>query len=304
MNGRGEEGTAQRGAPGWASWPLWEARRRRPRPRGSTLLMTWNVAGLRGLLRRDPMAIAQLVAAHRPDVLCLQETKLQEQHVEEVAAALGLAGWSASWSCSTTRLGYAGVVTLSRHPPRAAAAGLPALGLLASGRLVTSRHQDFTLINTYSPNAGVDLKNIDLRVGQYDPALGRHAGAQGSRFILAGDLNVAPQPPDVYDPQRLARLDAPGFSRAERDSFARCFLQRGLVDAFRLCHPEVRAYTFYSYRAQMRAKKRGWRLDHFLVSAAMVPAVHDCFVLDQVQGSDHLPVGLVLRQQRPGPAAE
>ncbi|RYF08190.1 MAG: exodeoxyribonuclease III, partial [Deltaproteobacteria bacterium] len=204
-----------------------------------------------------------------------------------------------TWSCSTTRLGHAGVVTISRRAPRAARCGLRALGRGASGRVVTTEHDGFSLVNAYVPNAGEGLKNLPMRLERWDPALARHSARQGPRCIVAGDFNVAPAPEDVYDPIRLARLRSPGFTQEERASFRQHLLERGLVDAFRQLHPQVCAYTFYSYRAQMRQKGKGWRLDHFLLTPALLPSLHDCFILDGCLGSDHVPVGLVIEPKRP-----
>ncbi len=266
---------------------------RRSRRPSECRLITWNVAGLRGLLAKQPHAISDLVAAEAPDVLCLQETKLQTQHVEDVAARLGLGPeWEQIWECSTRRLGHAGVAVLTRLKPRSVVCGLPALGELASGRVISVVIAGFRLVNTYSPNAGDGLKNIALRVEQFDPALAQHVRAGAVPTILTGDMNVAPEAEDVYDPVRLGRLQAPGFSDQERQSFRKNFCDPGLVDAFRALHPQVRAYSFYSYRGAMRPKGRGWRLDHFLVPQSLMPQVTDCFIMEHTVGSDHLPVGL------------
>lgn len=278
------------------AWPPWSRALRQPRAAHDLHILTWNVAGLRGLLARQPTAIADLLATEAPDVLCLQETKLQNKHVAEVSARLNLGdGWTQAWECSTHRLGHAGVAIFSRVPPRAVHCGLPALGETASGRVISMDFDGFCLVNTYSPNAGEGLKNIVLRVDQYDPALAAYLRGSKQPAVLTGDLNVAPEPADVYDPVRLGRLQAPGFSDQERQSFFDNYQAAGWIDAFRALHPQVRAYTFYSYRMQMRSKGKGWRLDHFLVPPALMPRVRDCYVLEAVIGSDHVPVGLALR---------
>ena len=272
---------------------------RLPRTAGELRILTWNVAGLRGLLAKQPQAIADLVKAEAPDILCLQETKLQAHHVEQVAPRLGLSpAWRQYWECSTHRLGHAGVALFTRLQPEVVVCGLPALGEEASGRVIAATFPGFRLVTTYTPNAGDGLKNIDLRVGRFDPALAHYLQADARPTVLTGDMNVAPEPEDVYDPVRLGRLQAPGFSTQERESFRQNFREAGFVDAFRALHPQIRAYTFYSYRARMRPKGKGWRLDHFLMPASLMPQVLDCFVAEQVMGSDHLPVGLAM--VRPG----
>ena len=278
------------------AWPSWTSALRQPRAAHDLRILTWNVAGLRGLLARQPSAIADLLAAEAPDILCLQETKLQNKHVAEVSARLDLSdAWTQAWECSTHRLGHAGVAIFSRVRPQAVHRGLPSLGELASGRVIGMDFDGFRLVNTYSPNAGEGLKNIVLRVDQYDPALAKFLQSSDLPTVLTGDLNVAPEPADVYDPVRLGRIQAPGFSDRERQSFRDNYQAAGWVDAFRALHPQVRAYTFYSYRMQMRSKGKGWRLDHFLVPPALMPRVADCYVVDSMTGSDHVPVGLALR---------
>ena len=231
-------------------------------------------------------------------MLLLQEHKLQESHCAEVDAALAAAlpGWRAHWSCSTDKKGYSGVALLAAPgaPPAAVAAGLP--GHDGEGRVLTAEYDAFFLVNVYVPNAGEGLKRLDYRVGEWDAALAAHVAAleaRGKPVVLAGDLNVAAQEIDIHSPK--TNLRSAGFTVEERGSFAERLLGgAGLVDSFRARHPGVVAYSYYGYRGGMRAKGKGWRLDYFLVGGALAPAVHDAFMLPEVMGSDHLPVGLVL----------
>ena len=257
-------------------------------------LISWNVAGLRGLLRRAPTALAELLADEQPDVCCLQETKLQAKHVPEVTASLALDAYTAHWSCSSERLGHAGVLTLCRQPAQSVHLGLGAGAYANAGRAITSSHAGLQVVNVYVPNSGDQLKNLTPRLNAWDPALAAHVRqlAQAGPVLLTGDLNVAPSPLDVYDPKRLLR--SAGFTEEERHSFATHLQGQGLVDAFRQLHPEAQAYTFFSWRGGMRAKAKGWRLDHMLLTPQLLPRLRSCTVLSTVPGSDHVPISLRL----------
>ena len=271
----------------------WHAGLRRPRRAGEQLIISWNVAGLRGLLRRAPTALAELVAREQPDMICLQETKLQQRDEAGVEAALNLPVWTCAWNSSGVRLGQAGVATLMRQGAAAVDRGPVHSAFAEDGRIIVSRHAQFALVNVYVPNAGDGLKTLSRRLEDWDPMLADHLARlrrQGTQVILAGDLNVAPAPLDVHDPRTLVKYA--GFTPEERASFAQHLLGQGLVDAFRHLHPEVRAYTFFSWRGQGRARSRGWRLDHFLLSPELMVGLRDCYIMPEVTASDHLPIGL------------
>lgn len=263
-------------------------------------VLSWNVAGLRALLKKDPQAISRLVEEEQPDVLCLQEHKLQTDHCGAVTEQLGLKGWHAAWNCSTDKKGYSGVAVLSRAAPLSVAKGLDVRDHDGEGRLIAAEYERCYVVNTYVPNSGDGLKRLDYRVGSWDPALAAFIKQleQNKPVVLTGDLNCAPQEIDIHDPKR--NLRSAGFTQEERDSFARLLLgECGLVDAFRRRHPGVVGYTYWSFRSNARASNKGWRLDFFLVSSALAEGgrLHDAYHLPAVAGSDHCPVGLVLKKE-------
>eukprot|EP00887_Chlorella_sp_A99_P007478 scaffold2.g7478.t1 len=235
--GRGR-GKAAAAAPKSPPGPVYDASMRPPPLAAGQAfkVLSWNVAGLRALLKKDPQAISRLVEEEQPD-----EHKLQTDHCGAVTEQLGLKGWHAAWNCrraglklNTDKKGYSGVAVLSRAAPLSVAKGL-------------------------------DRRRAEA------------AGLQG------GELGPRA-----------------GFTQEERDSFARLLLgECGLVDAFRRRHPGVVGYTYWSFRSNARASNKGWRLDFFLVSSALAEGgrLHDAYHLPAVAGSDHCPVGLVLKKE-------
>lgn len=280
--------------------PVYSEAMRPAAPSGPTFKMiTWNVAGLRALMKKSPGVFPELVAREAADVLCLQETKLQEGHAHTgLAEQMGLPGWHAHWNCSTARLGYSGVAVLSRVPPLSVRLGLGQEEHDGEGRLITAEFPDFFLVNVYVPNSGEGLRRLEYRVGPggWDAALVAHLADLRARkpVVVTGDLNCAHQEIDIHSPK--TNLRSAGFTQEERDSFAsRLLCEACLADTFRRQHPGVAAYTYFTYKFNCRAKGKGWRLDYFLVSESLMERVHDSFLLPDVLGSDHVPIGLTLK---------
>mmetsp|Transcript_26340 Transcript_26340/g.74028 ORF Transcript_26340/g.74028 Transcript_26340/m.74028 type:complete len:313 (+) Transcript_26340:226-1164(+) len=269
---------------------------------GGVTVLTWNVAGLRALVRKDPDALANLLRSEKPDVLCLQETKLQEIHVSAIEDALQLSslGYTAHWRCAVkpSRLGYSGVAVLVRDSISTMAADCPAILKEADpeARVLTVELPDCFVVCVYVPNSGSGLKRLGFRTECWDSAFAEYLKSLRPRkpVVAAGDFNVAREDIDLYSPK--TNLRSAGFTQEERDSFAGKFLGgAGLVDTFRQQHPGVVGYTYWSYMRQQREKNNGWRIDYVLVTEELQSRCYDSFVLTHVMGSDHCPVGLVLK---------
>lgn len=281
------------------------AQRVKPLPPAAYVALSWNVAGLAALLRKDPAAVARLVATERADCLCLQEHKMQEGATPAVEPALGLPpGWHVSWAASTAKKGYSGVAIATRHAPLAVVSGLGLPEADAEGRALAVELPRFWVATVYVPNSGDGLRRLGFRVdpGGWDEALAAWVGALSARsggkpVLLSGDLNCAREPVDIYAPDK-AHEKAAGFTPQERASFQERLLGgAGLVDSLRArIPPDQPAYTYWSYRAGNRPKNRGWRLDYWLAPAAFDAAeVVDAWQLPHVPGSDHCPVGVAVR---------
>ncbi|KAG7570047.1 AP endonuclease 1 [Arabidopsis thaliana x Arabidopsis arenosa] len=270
-----------------------------PLPEGTKCVkvMTWNVNGLRALLKLESFTALQLAQRENFDILCLQETKLQVKDVEEIKKTL-IDGYDHSfWSCSVSKLGYSGTAIISRIKPLSVRYGT---GLSESdhdmeGRIVTAEFDSFYLINTYVPNSGDGLKRLSYRIEEWDRTLSNHIKEleKSKPVVLTGDLNCAHEEIDIFNPAGNKR--SAGFTIEERQSFGANFLEKGFVDTFRKQHPGVVGYTYWGYRHGGRKTNRGWRLDYFLVSESIAANVHDSYILPDINGSDHCPIGLILK---------
>ncbi|KXZ56520.1 hypothetical protein GPECTOR_1g467 [Gonium pectorale] len=299
------------------------AMRKPPPPEGSKALkiLSWNVAGLRALVKKTPDSLSKLVDREGVDVVCLQEHKLQGDHTAELEKSLGLQGWSHHWACSTAKLGYSGVSVHTRTPPLSVSVGLggpdgsgpePDPEHEAEGRVVTVELPDLFVVCAYVPNSGEGLKRLDYRIKRWDGAFAAYITgleARGKPVVLTGDLNCAHKEIDIHAPK--TNLKSAGFTPEERESFSRLLLgEVGLVDTFRTLFPDTVAYTYFTKRFNCREKNKGWRLDYFLTSSTMMPEaaapqrkapappskwrVYDSWILQDVYGPDHLPLGLTL----------
>ncbi len=247
-------------------------------------LISWNVNGLRACLNKGFM---DFFVRESPDLMCLQETKLQPDQVEMV-----LEGYHQYWF-SAVKKGYSGTAVFAKEEPlsHTYGIGLPEHG--EEGRTITLEYPDFYLVNCYTPNAQRDLVRIEYRMRWEDDfraylmELDRH-----KPVILCGDLNVAHQEIDLKNPK--ANAGNAGFSDQERGKMTE-LLASGFTDTFRHLYPEARdAYSWWSYMFHARERNAGWRIDYFIVSDRLLPRVRDSRILAEVMGSDHCPVALEL----------
>ncbi|XP_071714209.1 DNA-(apurinic or apyrimidinic site) endonuclease, chloroplastic-like [Rutidosis leptorrhynchoides] len=280
-------------------WIAYNPKTMRPPPLAGDVkhmkIMSWNVNGLKSLLNLESFSALELAQREDFDVLCLQETKLQEKDVEAIKQRL-LEGYDNSfWTCSVSKLGYSGTAVISRIPPISVRYGLGISDHDSEGRLVTTEFDSFYLINSYVPNSGNALKRLSYRTTEWDPSLSNYVKEleKSKPVILTGDLNCAHQKIDIHNPARNKR--SAGFTIEERWSFEDNFLKKGFVDTFRKRHPNVVGYTFWGSGHGGVKTNKGWRLDYFLVSESIVDNVHDSYILPDVAGSDHCPIGLVLK---------
>ena len=250
-------------------------------------LISWNVNGIRAVVKKD---FINQVSEMEPDILCLQETKAQDDQVKEALA--DLSGYYI-YSNSAERKGYSGTAILSKKEPIGVTYDLGVKDHDQEGRVITAEFENFFLVNTYVPNSGQKLVRLDYR-GTWDEALRNHLVKLEEKkpVMLCGDLNVAHQPIDIARPDSNYNKSA-GYTQQEIDGLT-AHLNAGYVDSWRENHPDEVKYSWWSYRMGARKKNIGWRLDYFLVSKALFPEVKETFILSDVMGSDHCPVGLEL----------
>ena len=247
-------------------------------------LISWNVNGLRAVVGKNFMEVFNKLDA---DFFCLQETKLQEGQIE-----LDLPGYYQYWNYAVKK-GYSGTAIFSKKEALSVKYGIGIEEHDQEGRVITVEYEDFYLVNCYTPNAQAELKRIEYRLKWEEDFLMFLKELEKTKpVILCGDLNVAHNNIDLKN-WKTNRKN-PGFSDQERTAFTN-FLANGFVDSFRHFYPDLEgAYSWWSYRFNARQNNSGWRIDYFCVSEALVPKMEDSFILSDVFGSDHCPVGLTL----------
>lgn len=252
-------------------------------------LISWNVNGIRAVAKKNFFEDFRNMDA---DVLCLQETKAQDNQVSETLAELDD---YYIYSNSAEKKGYSGTAILSKTEPISVSKDMGIAEHDTEGRILCAEYEDFFLVNVYVPNSGSELKRLDYRQ-EWDKAFFDYLKKleETKEVIVCGDFNVAHTEIDLARPKANYNKSA-GFTQAEIDGMDR-FTQGGLVDSFRYFYPEEEnRYSWWSYRAGARAKNVGWRIDYFLVSQSFMDDIDDAAILDDVMGSDHCPVMITLK---------
>ena len=247
-------------------------------------LISWNVNGLRACLNKGFLDFFQREA---PDVLCLQETKLQPHQIE-----LDLPGYHQYWN-SAEKKGYSGTAVFTKTEPLAITYGIGIPEHDTEGRVITAEYEDFYLVCCYTPNAQRGLTRLDYRMVWEDAFRAYLKELDGKKpVILCGDLNVAHQEIDLKN-FKTNRGNA-GFTDEERGKMTE-LLDAGFVDSFRYLYPDVTgAYSWWSYMYHARENNAGWRIDYFICSQRLKDRIADSKILADVMGSDHCPVELDL----------
>ena len=246
--------------------------------------ISWNVNGLRACVGKGFLDSFQSLNA---DFFCLQETKMQPGQLE-----LTLPGYEQYWY-SAEKKGYSGTAVFTKHTPLSVTYGVGVEDLDHEGRLITLEYPAFFLVTCYTPNAQDELRRIDFRMAWEDALRGHLCTLDKQKpVIYCGDLNVAHQEIDLKNPG--PNRGNPGFSYEERGKFTE-LLEAGFTDSFRYLYPDrADAYSWWSYRAAARERNVGWRIDYFVVSDRLRDKIKDAYILPEVMGSDHCPVGLDL----------
>jgi exodeoxyribonuclease-3 len=249
-------------------------------------LVSWNVNGIRAIMKKDFRAAAKMLDA---DVLCLQETKASTEQAK-VALEL-LDGYHVYTNASKARLGYSGTAILSRLKPVSVTYDMGVKAHDQEGRVITAEYDDYYLVTVYVPNSGDGLVRLDYRE-QWDRDFLNYLKELDKRkpVIICGDFNVAHQPIDIARPKANYNKSA-GYTQREIDGFS-TYVKNGFIDTFRYKYPNEVKYTWWSYRAGAREKNVGWRIDYFLVSQSMITKVKEAFIQNEYTGSDHCPLGI------------
>jgi len=252
-------------------------------------LISWNVNGIRAVVKKD---FSGSLEQMYPDVLCLQETKAQDVQVAETLEVIK--GYYI-YSNSAEKKGYSGTAVLSKTEPIKVSGDIGMAEHDSEGRVLCLEYKTFFLVNVYVPNSGNDLKRLNYRQ-DWDLAFFNYLKdlEKTKPVIVCGDFNVAHKPIDLARPKPNYNKSA-GFMQEEIDGMDR-YTQGGFIDTFRHFYPnQTDIYSWWSYRAGARSKNVGWRIDYFLVSESFMPSVNKAFILNDIMGSDHCPVGMELK---------
>lgn len=250
-------------------------------------IVSWNVNGVRAVMKKD---FEESLAKMDPDILCLQETKAQDDQVAEALAPIE--GYHI-YSNSAVKKGYSGTAILTREEPLSVSYDMGIEEHDQEGRVICAEFDDFFLVTVYTPNSGSSLARLDYRQ-QWDADFLKYLkNLEATKdVIVCGDLNVAHKDIDLANPKPNYNKSA-GYMQEEIDGIDN-YTNSGFVDTFRHFYPEQIKYSWWSYRAGARQRNVGWRIDYFLVSESFVSDIKDSFILNDIMGSDHCPVGIEL----------
>ncbi len=247
-------------------------------------LISWNVNGLRAVAGKG---FADIFTELDADFFCLQETKLQAGQLD-----LEFLGYTSYWNYADKK-GYSGTVIYTRHTPLSVSYGIGVDEHDHEGRVVTLEMEDFFLVNVYTPNSQDGLRRLDYRMQWEDAFRAYLCGlAEKKGVIVCGDMNVAHEEIDLKNPA-TNHFNA-GFSDEERAKMTQ-LLAAGFTDSWRFLHPEEVKYSWWSYRMAARERNVGWRIDYFLVSDNFKDRIVSADIHNDIFGSDHCPVELVIR---------
>ena len=246
-------------------------------------LASWNVNGLRACMNKGFMDFF----GRGFDMFCIQETKMQKEQ-----CAFEFPGYEQYWN-SAKKKGYSGTAVFSKITPINVSYGLGAAEHDDEGRVITLEFNAFYLVDCYTPNSKHELLRLPYRMEWEDAFRGYLLGLNKVKpVVMCGDLNVAHTEKDIKNAK--SNVNNPGFTPQEREKMT-ALLNSGFVDTFRSLYPERSdAYTWWSFMGNARANNTGWRIDYFIVSETLKGAVAEAEIFDQVFGSDHCPVGLLI----------
>ncbi|MGQ9843072.1 MAG: exodeoxyribonuclease III [Spirochaetota bacterium] len=250
-------------------------------------LLCWNVNGIRAIYKKG---FYDWFITQNADIVCLQETKADElQYPKEL---INHDGYHKYFSTAQKK-GYSGVVLFSKLQPLKVETGFGISRFDTEGRILIAYYDAFVLYNIYFPNGKASKERLQYKMEFYDAFL-EHAESnrkKGNSIVMCGDVNTAHTEIDLARPKENENVS--GFLPIER-AWIDAFIAKGYTDTFRLFVKEGGHYSWWDYKTKARQRNRGWRIDYFFVSNDLVPKVTDAFILNEVEGSDHCPVGIIL----------
>ena len=250
-------------------------------------LLSWNVNGIRAAQKKG---LLEWLEKEKPDVLCVQETKA---HVEQLnKELLNPNGYKTFWS-SGERKGYSGVATFTKIEPKSVERGFGVQKYDCEGRILITNYDDLILFNIYFPNGQRDSERLKYKLGFYDEFL-KHVNKlkdKGKKIIICGDVNTAHKEIDLA--RAKENINTSGFLPIERKWMDK-FAENGYIDTFRHFNKDSGHYTYWDTITRARERNVGWRIDYFFISPNLLKALKSAFIMPEVMGSDHCPLGIEL----------
>ncbi len=250
-------------------------------------ILSWNVNGIRAVQKKGFLDWLQ---TDSPDILCVQETKAHTEQLQ--SELLEPAGYQTYWNFPE-RKGYSGVAIFTKEEPHKVWYDFEHMGLNLEGRIIAADYVDFFLFNIYFPNGKKDDFRLQYKMAFYQAFLKytEELKAEGKKLIICGDVNTAHTEIDLARPKQNEKVS--GFLPIERNWIDH-FLAHGYADTFRQFNQEPGNYTWWDMKSGARERNVGWRIDYFFISQNLLPALTDAFILPEVTGSDHCPVGITI----------
>ena len=251
-------------------------------------LLCWNVNGIRAAKNKGFLDWLQ---KESPEIICLQETKVQPEQLDSDLREPY--GYRTYWNYPEKK-GYGGVATFSKIEPISVKYTFENVTLDLEGRVIITEYHDFILMNIYFPNGKMGPDRLKYKMDFYDDFLGYADSlkSRGRKLVVCGDFNTAHKEIDIARPKENERVS--GFLPTER-AWIDKFVSHGYVDTFRHLNKEPNQYSWWDMKTRARDRNVGWRIDYFFVTESLLTAVSKAFIMAEVTGSDHCPVGIVLK---------
>lgn len=256
-------------------------------------IYSWNVNGLRAVINKG--ALQKFIQSENPDILCIQETKAKQGQAE-----IDLPAYEELWN-SAKRPGYSGTAIFTKTKPISVRNNLPTDKIfvdkfgdpLEEGRVLTAEFEYFYLVNVYTPNSKNALERLRLRHNLWDPEFLKYLKQLEATkpVVVCGDFNAAHEEIDIARPK--TNHNSAGFTDEERQGITN-IINAGIIDTFRILHPNKVRYTWWSHWGQARANNVGWRIDYFFISKSLRPNLKSAEIYEDYMGSDHCPISINL----------
>jgi len=248
-------------------------------------ILSWNVNGIRAVEKKG---FIDWFKKESPDILCIQETKAMPEQVSPQLR--NFPGYNIYWS-SAERKGYSGVVTYSKEKPLDVNRGFGLDKFDNEGRILISDYKDFILFNIYFPNGKKNQERLDYKLDFYNTFLdyADNLKSMGKNIVVCGDFNTAHKEIDLARPKENERIS--GFLPIER-AWIDTLIEHGYIDTFRYFNQEMDQYSWWDFKTRARERNVGWRIDYFFINKEFLPHLKNAFILQNVMGSDHCPVGI------------